>query len=289
LAELRDGAPFDDAADARARAEVLEGAAAPQSVSGGGPARPDDVLARINRHRRAAGLDGVAWDEDLARGAALHAEYLRLNPDVLQRGLEAHEEDPQRPGFTPEGQRAGRHSDIAYVPLDDAVEAWMATLYHRIPLLRPTLRRVGGAHVQGGPWNWIAVLDCVSGCEGSWGDRVVLYPPPDGRDVPLEFGGETPDPIPAGAPRPAGYPITVHFPPGWTVVRVHASLRRGTAEVPFHLSTPESPATDFPQQDTVCIIPERRLEPRATYSVRVEATVNGTARTFEWSFTTAER
>ncbi len=43
------------------------------------------------------------------------------------------------------------------------VENWMATLYHRIPLLQPDLERIGFGHARIGDHKWACVLDTGNG------------------------------------------------------------------------------------------------------------------------------
>jgi hypothetical protein len=113
----------------------------------------------------------------------------------------------------------------------------------------------------------------------------VAYPADDQSGVPLEFGGEVPNPVPGGAR--AGYPITIQFPPFDKITAVRAKLvdERGK-DVEFYLSDPEHPATSFGQYGVVSLIPKLPLRPESRYEVRVDATWNGKATTRRWSFAT---
>jgi hypothetical protein len=42
--------------------------------------------------------------------------------------------------------------------------------------------------------------------------------------------------------------------------------------VPFHLSTPEQPATSFGQYGVICVIPRQRLRADTGYTVSITAT-----------------
>jgi len=61
---------------------------------------------------------------------------------------------------------------MAAVVLDPrtCVEGWMATLYHRIPILAPNLERVGFGHASMSSRKWAGVLDTGNG-------RKALSPP----------------------------------------------------------------------------------------------------------------
>lgn len=122
-------------------------AAAP---SGAGPSTANPpgagaALAKINQVRRAAALKPVELDPLISRGCQAHARYLDRNQThPAARGLGMHQELASLPGFSLEGEAAGMMSVIARRDsLSEAVDAFLATLYHRVPLLRPSLQRVG--------------------------------------------------------------------------------------------------------------------------------------------------
>src|SRR6185295_5218248 len=105
----------------------------------------EKVLERINLHRKAAGLDPVAIDPALSKGCVAHAEYLVKNVDhPSTQGLGLHSEDPKLPGYSKEGERAGKGS-VIFLGLggSEAVDGWMGSLLHRIPLLQSRLRKIG--------------------------------------------------------------------------------------------------------------------------------------------------
>src|SRR5262249_28772195 len=114
------------------------------------------TLARINAHRRVAGLAPVVLDSGLSAACLAHARYLLLNSNhPSTRGLGLHEEDPKLPGYTPEGRRSGKVSEVAYgMPPPAAVDELLATFYHRMPFLEPRLGRVGVGFSRGGQAGW---------------------------------------------------------------------------------------------------------------------------------------
>src|SRR5262249_43430098 len=104
------------------------------------------VLAKVNDYRALAGLAPVALDPELSKGCQAHCAYIARNAEhPSTRGLGAHDEVPGLPGFSADGRRAGRASVIAWGGIDaeSATDGWMATLYHRVPMLQPNLKRVG--------------------------------------------------------------------------------------------------------------------------------------------------
>jgi uncharacterized protein YkwD len=125
----------------------------------------EKLLARVNAARKAAGLPLVRLDAELSRGCQLHARYLSVNVDrPAARGLAVHREDLSLPAATEQGARAARASVIAVV-LDPqtCVDGWMATLYHRMPILTPNLERIGFGHARMGERKWACVLDTGNG------------------------------------------------------------------------------------------------------------------------------
>src|SRR5436190_21311668 len=123
------------------------------------------VVERVNVHRKAAGLDPLVLDPILSKGCAAHAEYLVRNVDhPSTEGLGLHSEDAKLPGYTKEGERAGKAS-VIFLGLEGtaAVDGWIGSLFHRIPLLQSRLRKVGYGVAKGGPAKVTLVLDATNG------------------------------------------------------------------------------------------------------------------------------
>jgi uncharacterized protein YkwD len=123
------------------------------------------LLDRVNRVRALAGLGKVTLNPALSKGCGQHANYISRNIEHPRvQGLGIHEEDASLPGFTQVGKKAGKASVIAIItnPLD-SVDSWIGTLYHRIPLLDPRLKRLGYGQAQHPIRGWVTVLDSSSG------------------------------------------------------------------------------------------------------------------------------
>jgi len=247
------------------------------------------LLDRLDRMRNAAMYDRdrerlvpLSLDPDLTAGCRLHAKYLAKHPEQAAAWPDAHEEYSDREGFTAEGARAGGASVIApgVRSADEAVDGWMATFYHRLPLLDPGLVRIGFG-LEGGN----AVLDSGSLVApmdiGTW----CVWPPPGARDVPRRFAPELPNPVPGADQAAWGHPVTVQFF-GWDEeppVAVRLSL--GGKPVDCHVSTPREPSNPELAPDGVwCLIPKQTLQPGATYTVVVDRMPQ--LERFEWTFTT---
>jgi hypothetical protein len=245
------------------------------------------ALTLLNKARKACGLEEVKLSEKLSLGCRNHARYLVINKGSPQvAGLKAHEEQENLKGYTPEGAKAAKASVIHYQPPSQAIEGWMSSFYHRIPLLLPTLREVGiGYHQEGR--DTVSLVDCIAGNAGQPTKEIVFYPEDGQKDLPLAFGGEIPNPLPAGHKGPAGFPITVSFMAGQKVKEVAVAVtdEKGAA-VPVHVSTPEAPASSWTQWNTVCIIPKQPLAGNTTFAIELKCEVSGKPFARMWKFTT---
>lgn len=251
-----------------------------------GPREPtpeaQEMHARVNFHRIQAGLQPVDLDQDVSERCQKHVDYLVHNRSRLGPiSLAYHTENPEYPKYSEEGLLAANSSVIAFNQSPaGAVDAWMATLYHRLPLMRPNLRNVGAA-VGGG----ILVMDAMTGYTGE-DTQEVLYPADGQSNVPLKFQKEMPDPIPGGGV--AGYPVTAMFPEDWNCSSLTGTITDGAGNaVPVHSSCPEKPAKrGFPQDGTLCLIPQKVLNPGTTYKVKVTGKAQGKEYVKEWKFST---
>jgi uncharacterized protein YkwD len=126
------------------------------------------LLKTLNRQRRLAGLGPVELDVELSRGCELHCQYIvRHFLDSSTQGLGQHDESPSLEGYTPEGRKAGRASVIANdANPEEAVDNWLSTLYHRVSLLHPSLKRVGFGIARLPDQNYMTMLDAGSDVRG---------------------------------------------------------------------------------------------------------------------------
>lgn len=267
-------------------------------------AEPADLhvqaIDKINAYRRLGGLPPVKADPTLSKGCQAHADYLLKNFDAALAGkINVHDEDQKLPSFTAEGRQAAHAAVISQMrgPRDPllGIDLWMASFYHRVPLLDPNLSRVGIGFAHQGETEWFAVIDVKSGKVRPKETTVVRYPTDGQKGIPLVFAlgaPEMPNPIPAnGSSRAAGHPITVSFfAPRPTVTAATARLIDDSGkEVPSWFSSPEKPAVKGFGSNTICLIPQAPLQPNATYTVDAAARVNGRPWKSRWSFHTGPR
>jgi len=223
------------------------------------------ALAVLNEARKACGLEPVRLSTALSSGCQKHSRYLVVNKgSPLIEGLKAHEEVKELKEYSEEGARAAKNSVVHYVPPSRAITDWLATFYHRIPLLQPNLKEVGIGYFQQGK-DLACGIDCITGVSGENTKDIVYYPNDGQENVPLVFGPEIPSPIPAKHKGPAAFPITVYFASGQKIKAVEVKiLGPKEANLPCFVSTPELPATSFPQWNTVCVIPSQPFKKATT-------------------------
>ena len=282
--------------ESRWRSWLLRGAASGILARLEGRARPDEslspaarrTLAYLNRLRAEARVDPVRFDFGLGEDAERHAVYLSKNPGQASRWPDAHEEYPDRPGFSPRGSWAGLHSVIApgTDSVEDAIDAWLGTFYHRLPLLHPGLLAVGW-----GSCERFVVLDSGSLVVEPRFAVEVPWPARGAKGVPTCFAPELPNPVPGEDQSRWGYPVTLQL---WTesgedMVDVTMTLhegKRGGSVVPCHDSTPARPSNpELAPANAYCLIPRSHLRPGTRYVV--VAKIVDPAREIVWDFTTA--
>ena len=114
-------------------AGLLAPAAATRAATG------EEAVARLNAQRAAHGIPtGIAHNPEWSRWCALHNEYQRLNGGGL-----THEEDPSKPGYTPEGAEAGRTSVLSRGDDWNSVNPWETAPIHLHQTLAPRLDAMG--------------------------------------------------------------------------------------------------------------------------------------------------
>lgn len=247
------------------------------------------LLKELNRWRAASGLKPAAWRLALAQGAQAHARYLLWNRHrPHQEALGTQAQDPTASGASPEGAAVAAQSDVAFLPPEPALAAFLGSLYHRLPCLSPQLRAVGvGQELMGSEACTVLAFERVPEHQG--GPFPVSCPGAQQGEVPLRFLAEalSPSPLPPGAPLPAGFPITLQFGQAGWVVDAAKLLGPEGQELPCWRSDPQAPASSFPQQEALCLLPKAPLVPQASYEVQVEARApEGLARRFRWRFHT---
>ncbi len=248
---------------------------------------PTPELAKINAYRLAAGAGTARLDPALMQSAQSHVAYYDANKgDPSLAGMGLHQERPDAPGFTgatmgdrarAAGYRSGAVTENAgFGGVASAIDWYMNTVNHRLPLIHPSAVDLGYAQDGDG----FGVIDVGLRSEKNATAVPSVYPADGATGVPTSWdAAETPDPLP-GVPRPVGYPLTVAFAVSHRVDYKTLSLA-GPDGQPLEIETPTTA-----WMRAVAIIPRQPLQPGTSYTARVEALVDGRPVTREWGFTT---
>lgn len=263
------------------------------------PAEPSgglipEGLGRINYHRRNLGLNEVVEDPDQSEGCRLHVAYLiELSNEVGSPQLQ-HGEDPSKPYYTEQGAQAGGDSVLSLGTPDiaAAVDQWINSLYHRLPLIHPGLEEVGIYH--DGSYGCVQYR---SGTRGRAAPHPIPFPAADIQFADRQFfGAESPcptveDPLGGGACPPSATIATLGLHGHGVLTDVSGSISRiDTGEaVPLFKTYWDGGPTPHEQmgylEGSIALIPEPSTAlVRAPYQVEVNATVDGEPRTYRWRF-----
>lgn len=171
-----------------------------------GPGTIAEGVASLNRYRELAGLSPVALDEGASTGCLGHLQYLAWESDHVHEGacnLRHDEPDAANPYRSDANEAWGMGALLACdrtpssrLSLAHAVDRWINSLYHRLPVLDPGLSSVGAAELDG-----FVCLHFATGTSDIASPSRVLWPPADTVDVPRAFvGRENPCPSTPASP-----------------------------------------------------------------------------------------
>lgn len=175
-----------------------------------------DWLTTVNYFRAMSGLGPVTADDTLSAGAANHSCYMLLN-DIT------HYEDASKPGYTVNGDRAGRNGNVAVSSAINTrarshIELWMSGPFHAVGVLRRDLETVGYGgcdRADTARWKSGATLDVLSGLAPKTPQSAPVTFPGDGSTTNLsQFIAETPNPLDycGWSGTPAGLPVFAMMP-----------------------------------------------------------------------------
>jgi hypothetical protein len=248
----------------------------------------------LNEYRKKCGLPPCVFSATVSVGAQHHSEYLvKNNGHPSTDGLGAHNEDPSLPGYTADGEHAGHASDIGQEPPVEAMCAMLGTLYHRIPLLHPDLKKVGIGWLPkaNDPQDGWCCIDCNTGmgAKNDKAPRLVMFPAPGATDVQRAFDNELPDPIPPGEDKDSGIAITLSWFGDGKISGGEMEVKVNGAVVPGYFSSREAPARkDHGNGNTLCFIPKDVLPANAKVEVKAKTELEGKPLEKSWTFTTGE-
>jgi len=247
------------------------------------------ILIQFNLWRMMNGLPAVTVDQELSIACTKHCQYMELNDFD-------HKEEEGKPGYTPEGAKAGRRSCLSEMNPWTSVVMFYATFYHRLPLIDPATRAIG----IGASKRYSAMDGLTSRQERAWRYPIIV-PAPNTFHHPTHFALEMPSPHPEDM-KP-GFPITMTFR-SEAITEVKARLwrkfskrerklqkrgkKRAEVEVAALVSWPGHPANPKRRDNrkSICIIPREPLRPKGDYRVHVTYKLDGEPQDRAWVFRT---
>jgi hypothetical protein len=261
-------------------------------------------LGRINSYRAGSDLPAIANAPEWSVGAANHARY-NVKTDTLEAS-----EDNFSPYYTPEGNIAAGYSLQLVQPTtnfsdDQAIDFWLRSPFQALSILDPQWSEAGFGSFRepGGLHQMSAVLDVRRGFNETPSVTYPIYWPANGKGTRLRAYSGADAPNPQTHPGCAGYiglPIILQVGNGSASVALTSNnptlLRAGTSpqeHCVFTESTFLVPGDDdstrygrelLNQRDAIVILPRLALNPGTTYSVSIDAIVDGITRNYTWSF-----
>jgi len=281
------------------KSKILVEVSPPQFPEGISPAATSAWLV-TNELRNEIGLEPVQMDVGRTDAAAAHAHYLQTNRDNGVNPLNVHDELPDLPGYTPEGEMAARGNvswhgggnNLARQPLHE-----FATLFHRSEFVYPSLTMgAGGEGQYGVVWVEDAQHDTErwlkeTGMESSW----VMVPAPGQTGVPQRALRDSP--VPASVPnfysRDRGYPVSVSS--SYTYAELEeVSLRlfdsEGEELKGFPITMADAGFTSQGFSADYLFAAEQSLKSKSEYRAEFRAKLKASGRllSFSWSFSTGK-
>ncbi len=261
-------------------------------------ADPDEAIDQyLNDARERLGLGRLTHNAELELAATSHARFLLDHRDTYKEsGLSAHLEPADLSGFVAEQF----YDRVAYYGYDGlslaevvafrptstaAARSWLASLYHRLPLLDPNATELGYGEASDGT-QWTNVLEVGRPSDFAAEQHLVAWPIPEAAEVPFQWSGNE---VPQPSPPPQGYPSG----PVVTLQANRGVMDVETATVRSALDSAPVPATVLTSDNDVAVpawamsvIPWQPLQPSTTYTVEVSGTLDGEPFSKTWSFTT---
>lgn len=254
----------------------------------------NDGLARINHYREMVGLAPAALDSGYSRACQRHLDYLVAESFQTGETVLTNEQNPESSNYSSAGAAAGRDSLLMYGPdnLVDAVDTFMNTLFHRLPLLHPGLHTVGMA--QEGEYACVLYRRGTSEISAP---HPLMWPAPDVLFMEKRFNGnENPCPTSdspfenAGCPSSASI-ISLGLHGAGAISDVSATITNlwTMEELPvsrvYHDGGSSELETEGYVGGSIAVVPEEGTQfENAPYEVRLNAMVGGSAQEYRWRF-----
>ncbi len=256
-------------------------------------ARRTEAFQRVNDLRRMMGLGLLKQNSMIDVAAQSHAAYIAKNR------ITGHVEEPGKPGYTgativqrmlAAGYDPAVGGEVATnkpASATDQVNAYINSLYHRIPFVAYNYTDIGVGSAQSTTDStaYISVLDFAYPF-GTLGQEspstpYVVWPL---RNATIDKGTMEPE-VPA--PPGVGYPVTISFDPRMTVSTSRFELREaGTSLIPGAVLTSSNDPNKLIPASMIALMPRDGLNPASSFTAIWEGTVDGVPVTVNWGFTT---
>jgi uncharacterized protein YkwD len=254
-------------------------------------------LAYLNTYRRASGLSPVTEDKSWSDACQKHARYLVNNNTV------SHTENSTLPWYTPEGDAAGRASNVigSSVMLSDEqvlIDSWMGATFHAVGMLDPRWSKTGFGMYQdvNQTIKTAACLDILRGMAEARTDAAVMFPGKNSTTTNLTHQYEWPDPASscAGYTYPMGAPIILRLGSDANATNVtQTSLTvKGQAVEHCQLHAANYTNSDAYAQsvarnvlnngNAIVLLPRAPLNAESAYAV----TITVSSKVYAWTFNT---
>lgn len=258
----------------------------------GAPANAITAINDVDTLRVAMGLKCANLVLTLDKSAQAHCDFYAANTGnaTCEGGsISPHDEVTGCTGFT--GADPGARVKAAgYVgngwaevmAFDDdphkSVAQWINSVWHRTPLLSPWWNDMGYGNAA-----MCDVIDLGPGTQ-SPATMTAMYPYAGQTGVPRSFNGAQEGPVPPAPPTgwPSGSPITLYVRNATTVS--HSIEVQGSG-IPLDHQWIDYKQSDN-DSDQVIMYTNSPFTANTVYHVTIAVTINGTPKTFDWTFTT---
>lgn len=272
-----------------------------------GPARADEspaapagaaadqakALELLNAYRTAVGSAPVSEDSALNKACKAHSAFYVANVSKYNaKGLSPHKEDAtfgsgftgvdfwdrcKAAGYT--GFASGEVIAFEGTPAG-ALQGWIDTVYHRLPLLDPVTTEIGFGSVTSGKTSCDTIDSASRNALKT--DPIVVYPWPGQHKVPSSWNGlEGPTPPSPPGGFPSGPVVTAQFPKAVTVTAHTLTNAAGTAVAHTWLDKKTDANLANLAPETVCLYSNKPLS-AGEYTVTLTLS---TEDILSWRFT----
>jgi hypothetical protein len=251
-----------------------------------------------NQLRVPAGAGCANLVPTLIESAQSHCDYTVANAGNRSCAPDAHTEVSGCTGFTGQTVQAreiaaGYPSSLAYTEVavtygnnpTSAIASWLATPFHRIPLIDPWTTDMGY-----GGGTRCDVIDFGRGTSTVPADAVIVFPYDGQTGVPRTFNGlEAPAPPTPPSGWPSSFPVSIYAQA--ISVTEHVLTKDGDSTPLEHVWLDASTASSGLRAyfRTTAVLYGAPFEANAKYRVRISGTHTGGALSKEWTFTVGAR